>query len=284
MAEDTVAENGAADEKPAAAMPLVLVADTDTTPDQPASGDEGSSILAAPQPVAPPMELAGSRKASAISLGASAAAHLLVGLLVFGSFAWPHAAPDVVPVKLIPADQAPPEKPKPPQKQAPPAGQKKAAQPPPKASMEQPPLKKDVPVPPKPEQAHQAPPSAKEQADAPKTPAPWRDLAASLGIADYGHKTALAGKLLAELSAQVSRCWSVPSGWTDPQQVSTTLRFQLNPDGGLEGEPSVVRFPATPMGVAAAKAAITAVTSCGPYRLPKAQYDQWKDVQLTLAP
>jgi hypothetical protein len=286
MAEDSVAETGVADANDAAAMlpilPPTLVAATDPSADT----SSGSSSLAAPEPIIPPATLTGSRKARALSVGASVAGHLLIGLLVFGSFSWPHTVPDVIPVKLIPADQAPPQKPKPPEKQTPPAGQHKAAQQPePKPSTAQPAPKKDVPVSQKPpQQPDRAPAPANSQTDAPKKGAQWGDIATSLGIAEYGRKTTLPDKLLAAIAAQVSRCWSIPSGWNDPQQVSVTLRFQLNPQGALDGDPSIVRFPATPMGVAAAKAAIKAVTGCGPYRLPAAQYDQWKDIQVTLAP
>lgn len=289
MAEDRVAETGAAGSNPADAAVSVLLPALVAATDLPADTATGSPMLAAPEATVPPVTEAGSRSARALSLGASAAGHVLVGLLVFGSFSWPSAIPDVIAVKLIPADQAPPPRPKPPEKQAPPAGQQRTVQqrqpPQPQPSKPQPGPKKEVPVPQKPpERAPSTPPSAKPQTDAPKKEAQWSDIASSLGIAEYGRKTTLPDKLLAAIAAQVSRCWSVPSGWNDPQQVSVTLRFQLTPEGALDSDPSIVRFPATPMGVAAAKAAVKAVTSCGPYRLPAAQYDQWKDIQLTLAP
>jgi colicin import membrane protein len=69
-----------------------------------------------------------------------------------------------------------------------------------------------------------------------------------------------------------------------PHQVSVTLRFLLARDGALDGEPAVVQFRASPVGAAAAKAAMAAVAQCAPYRLPAADYEAWKDVQLKLAP
>ena len=129
------------------------------------------------------------------------------------------------------------------------------------------------------------PPAPAKDAETPKkAPTPWSDIAASLGMADYGRKTPLAELLLAEIGTAVRRCWTVPEGWSDPHQVSVVLRFQLNPDGSLDGDPAVVEFRATPIGAAAAKAAISAVKQCGPYRLPSDKYDQWQDVQLKLAP
>ncbi len=113
---------------------------------------------------------------------------------------------------------------------------------------------------------------------------PWSQVLSSLGLADSGRKTTVPPELLARLRAQAKRCWNLPSGWSDPAQVTVTLRFQLAPDGALDGDPAVVEFPATPAGAAAAKAAIEAVAKCGPYRLPAAQYEQWKEIQLVLAP
>jgi colicin import membrane protein len=103
-------------------------------------------------------------------------------------------------------------------------------------------------------------------------------------MVEFGRKTTLPDALLAELGEKVKRCWTIPPGWRDPREVAVTLRFLLRRDGTLDGEPSVVEFPATPAGAASAKAAIAAVTRCGPFHLPAEQYEQWKDIQLKLAP
>ena len=247
-----------------------------------------------PQPMTPadaPLAVATSGKAEAFSVAASAIAHLLVVflLLAIGSLASAQKPPQVIPVKLIPADQVPKKPlPHPAQKQAAAPAHKQAAAPAHKAVT--PPAQKQPPVPP-PKAADKAP--AKDAAASAKAPPPpaeakkapsWRDLAASLGMAEYGRKTTLPKALLAALSAQVKRCWTIPGGWSDPRQVSVTLRFQLQPNGTLDGDPAIVEFPATPIGAAAAKAAMEAVKKCGPYHLPPAQYDEWKDIQLGLAP
>ena len=128
MAEDSVAETGAAASNPAVARSPVLLPALLAPSDPLADANSGSSPLGAPEPIIPPGGLAGSRRAAALSVGASAAGHLLIGLLIFGSFSWPHSIPDVIAVKLIPADQAPPPRPEPPEKQAPPAGQQRTVQ------------------------------------------------------------------------------------------------------------------------------------------------------------
>jgi outer membrane biosynthesis protein TonB len=268
-----------------------------------------------PEPIAPadaPLAIATSRKAEVLSVAASAVGHLLVGLLVLGWAISAHAPPHVIPVKLIPADQAKPKPQKkpshPPQKKTT-APAKKAAPPPqPKQSPKAAPPPKTAPpsksAPPQKAAAAATagnvapaakalPPPAKAKAPVPaakaktaeaKKETSWKDLMASLGMASFGRKTTLPKTVLAALSAQVKRCWTVPQGWSDPRQVSVTVRFQLHRDGTLDGDPAIVEFPATPIGAAAAKAALVATKKCGPYHLPAAQYDQWKDIQLSLKP
>ena len=268
MAEETAAEDGAT----GTGAPV----DVRTEAPGPAP------LLVAPGDL--PTAIATPAGADVFSLGASALGHLLIGLVVFGSLASVQRPPDVIPVKLIPADQVPqkPEKPVEPQPaQTPKPAQPPApeAPPPPKAAAE--------PAPAPPDITKETPPPGKadttESAKTPET-TPWKTIAESLGLSQYGRKTTLPDTVLAELTAQVKRCWAEPTGWTDPRQITVTLRFQLQRDGTLDGDPAVVEFPATPIGAASAKAAMVAVTQCGPFRLPAAQYDQWKDIQLKLAP
>ena len=247
---------------------------------------EGTAASAAPvpKPVVPadlPIPVATPGKAEVFGVAASAVGHLLVGLLIFGSLSSVGKPPEVIPVKLIPADQSPP---KPPQH----TPEKPAAAQPKKAGAAE-----QKPPPPKTAAADTAKgasggqnatsPAKTDAAGTQQTPN-WKDLMASLGLADFGRKTTLPKALLAEVIAQAKRCWAIPDGWSDPRQVSVTLRFQLEPDGKLAGDPAVVEFPATTIGAAAAKAALTAVKQCGPYRLPADKYEQWKDIQLSLTP
>jgi len=274
MPEDSAEENGAADAGAAA------------------GADAGVPPIPVGEPlasVAGPAAIAAARKADVFSVGASAAGHLLVGMLIFGALATAQTPPQAIPVKLIPANQAPHKPPLhlPPLHLPP---QKKVATPQPK----QPPKQQKQTLPPKPQAAKAAkgkpgtgkapPPPAKAESAGKKKSIPWSRVAAALGMANYGRKTTVPPALLSRLRAQAKRCWTIPSGWNDPRQVAVTLRFQLNPDGTLAGEPAVVEFPATSLGTAAAKAAIKAVKACGPYRLPVAQYAQWKDIQLELRP
>lgn len=270
MAEDNVAEGGAAKAE-------VL-----------ADASAAAPTVPVPGPVAPvdmPAAASTPKDVDPFSVAASTVGHLLIGFLIIGSLTSAQKPPEAIPVKLIPADQAPQKLKKPVQ----PPQEKKQAVSPAQAAPPPPPPKQAAQDPA--ESAAKTPPDAAKatppaQADtSAKTPSrPWRDIASSLGIADYGRKTTLPDTLLAELSGEVKRCWTVPSGWTDPRQAAVTLRFLLHRDGTLDGDPAVVEFPATPIGAAAAKAAIAAVTQCGPFHLPAEQYEQWKDIQLKLTP
>ena len=251
-----------------------------------ARGPVEGAAAPVPKPVAPadlPLAVATPGKAEVFGVAASAVGHLLVGLLIFGSLSWVGKPPEAIPVKLIPADQAPQkppqhalDKPAPAQPKKADAAQQKPPSAPPKAAVAD--TAKSA------SGSQKEPPAAKTDAAGAKQATQWKDILASLGMAQSGRKTTLPKTLLAELSAQAKRCWAIPDGWSDPRQVSVTLRFQLAPDGKLDGDPAVVEFPATPIGAAAAKAAMDAVKQCGPYRLPADKYEQWKDIQLSLTP
>ena len=63
-----------------------------------------------------------------------------------------------------------------------------------------------------------------------------------------------------------------------------TIRFALNRDGTVKGEPTVVEFQPSRFGKAAGDNAIKAVKKCAPYKLPPEKYEQWSDMQLRLPP
>jgi len=106
----------------------------------------------------------------------------------------------------------------------------------------------------------------------------------SVGRAASGRETTLTQDEAESLRDQVMRCWEIPGGWTNPRQVTVTVRFRLGRDGALQGKPVVVEGPASRLGKAAADNAVRALTKCGPYHMPPEKYDEWRDVQLRLAP
>ncbi|BCP54935.1 hypothetical protein K32_35520 [Kaistia sp. 32K] len=86
------------------------------------------------------------------------------------------------------------------------------------------------------------------------------------------------------LRSQVQRCWNIPVGWTDPSEVTVTIRFKLNQDGSVSGVPSIQQYPASQYGTVAAESAVRAVMQCGPYQLPAEKYELWSEIQMRFSP
>lgn len=90
--------------------------------------------------------------------------------------------------------------------------------------------------------------------------------------------------------AAVERCWIVPAGARDAQNLRVTIRVFLNQDGSLARPPEIV--DENRMNRAgeenfrtAAESARRAVQRCAPYRmLPANKYDTWREVELTFDP
>jgi len=204
-------------------------------------------------------------------IAVSVVGHLLLAAVVAGSILSVATPPEAIPITFVPVD--------PTEKQTEPPDQPEQ-----RAEKAEP-----APQGPQPARPQAKPPN---EADQPKDEAPDKGLAPSpeapastgLGFADFSTPSALSPDLLSAVRAQILRCWSVPSGWSDPHQVAVTVRFRLNRDGTLAGSPSVVEFRASALGKAAADSAIAAIGACAPFQLPPAEYARWSDIQLELEP
>jgi hypothetical protein len=143
------------------------------------------------------------------------------------------------------------------------------------------------PAPPTPEKKDEFDPdriAALLDKEAETAPAAQSDAPASIGVATGNPDAKMTLNELVALRTQVQRCWTIPTGWTHPREVSVTIRFGLNPDGTVKGTPVVIEFPASQYGQVSADNAIRAVLSCGPYKLPAEKYDQWSEVQIRFTP
>jgi protein TonB len=89
-----------------------------------------------------------------------------------------------------------------------------------------------------------------------------------------------AASLNSAISREIKPHWSAPQG-ADADQLVTMVRFRLNQDGSLAGDPSCV----SQTGVTASNAtqkglhcerAIRAVRLAAPFELPDQFYDKWK--------
>lgn len=85
------------------------------------------------------------------------------------------------------------------------------------------------------------------------------------------------------LVGQIKKCWNPPIGSAEAG-IGVTLRFSMNPDGSLAGQPEVVQTPNHPLGVALANSARRALMACGPYRMPPEKYAVWRLVEATFNP
>lgn len=83
---------------------------------------------------------------------------------------------------------------------------------------------------------------------------------------------------------QVGQCWNPPVGASGADGLQVRVRFTLNRDGSLSGEPVVVNNGSGAYFQSAADSATRAVRRCAPLRLPAASYDYWRDVQITFDP
>lgn len=108
---------------------------------------------------------------------------------------------------------------------------------------------------------------------------------ASLG----GKKTTGGDKLsqseMDALRGQVQRCWNIPAGAADAENLRVSVKFKLDRTGALEGSPEIISGGGS-AGVerAAAEAARRAVTRCAPYNLPAEKYEAWADVIVNFDP
>ena len=104
-----------------------------------------------------------------------------------------------------------------------------------------------------------------------------------------GEKPSNASKLsqseMDSLRSQVQRCWNIPAGAMDAENLRVSVRFKLDPSGALEGSPEIIAGGGS-SGVerAAAEAARRAVARCAPYNLPADKYDAWADVIVNFDP
>jgi TolA protein len=99
-----------------------------------------------------------------------------------------------------------------------------------------------------------------------------------------GTDDALAATIVDALRQRLSECWSVPPGARDAN-ILVKVRFALNPDGSVNGAPTVVNDSADPLFGTTAQSAVSAVMECQNYDfLPPEKFDVWKTITITFNP
>lgn len=87
------------------------------------------------------------------------------------------------------------------------------------------------------------------------------------------------------LRQRIGRCWNVPAGARDAQNLVVKIRIQMDPLGNIMGQPRIINNSNHPVFDAAARSALAAVIGCQPYdRLPAEKYSSWKDMIINFDP
>ncbi|MBL8580740.1 MAG: hypothetical protein JNL61_00760 [Rhizobiaceae bacterium] len=87
------------------------------------------------------------------------------------------------------------------------------------------------------------------------------------------------------LRGQVQRCWNIPAGAADAQNLKVSIKFRLDRSGELEGAAEIISGGgAAGIERAAAESARRAVIQCAPYTLPAEKYDTWSEVVVNFDP
>ena len=104
------------------------------------------------------------------------------------------------------------------------------------------------------------------------------------GVAN-GHDVVLSAReqdlLKGMIKAQLLRCSKMPGGGGGTDTPVVDVRFRLNQDGSLNGEPEVINPQAAPLFTIAAAASVNAVKNCAPFSLPPDKYGAWSMVEWT---
>lgn len=81
------------------------------------------------------------------------------------------------------------------------------------------------------------------------------------------------------LRGAIQRCWNVPAGALEAENLKVSVQFRLDRSGALEGRPEIVGGAgASGIQRAAAESARRAILQCAPYNLPTDKYEAWAEV------
>lgn len=86
------------------------------------------------------------------------------------------------------------------------------------------------------------------------------------------------------IKSQLALCWRLPGAGGGTEIPAVTLTWRLRQDGALDGQPMVKSAPNDTLGGAASEAAMRAVHTCSPFKLPAESYEAWKAIEWTFDP
>lgn len=99
-----------------------------------------------------------------------------------------------------------------------------------------------------------------------------------------GTDAQLAATIADALRKRLTECWAAPAGAREAQIV-VKVRFALNPDGTVQGQPEVLNSSSDPLFASTAQSAVSALLACQAYDfLPADKYDLWRDNTINFNP
>jgi outer membrane biosynthesis protein TonB len=107
--------------------------------------------------------------------------------------------------------------------------------------------------------------------------------AAQRTVKGFGAENAMTADLQDALRSQIQPCWSPPVGAPHPEQLIVSFDLFLNPDGSVAQPPQLTGNSQSagahdPYARAAKDAALRAIYTCAPYKLPADRYSQWREI------
>ena len=87
-------------------------------------------------------------------------------------------------------------------------------------------------------------------------------------------------------AARSQRCWNIPAGAADAENLQRLGQVQARPSGALEGSPEIIerRRHAPASNAPPPKPRAAPSSRCAPYNLPADKYDAWADVIVNFDP
>ncbi|KDA02775.1 cell envelope integrity protein TolA [Hyphomonas oceanitis] len=101
-----------------------------------------------------------------------------------------------------------------------------------------------------------------------------------------GDRTGNTASLQAAVRRQIGYCWNGIDDLPKEDQINVVVRLKLARDGSLSNSADLVLPKSRPIGRAGIPVdlALRAVRKCAPYKLPADDYDQWKEIDVTIGP
>ncbi len=107
---------------------------------------------------------------------------------------------------------------------------------------------------------------------------------AALGTDKPSNGAKLSQSEIDALRGAIEKCYIVPAGAENAEDLKVTVRVKLTKEGEIDGTPEVSGPGGSAVQRAAIESARRAVMRCAPYTLPQDKYDTWSSVTVNFDP